>query len=142
MKVRYVTIWKLYGANALACANNDIEVIQLSDPTVAVRITANPEPYFVHIDDAAAISNCLINRFTGFFGGDLGLTFEEAFAAELARVKARRSIRTSSGVFVILEGDTESSSANFTLRNDSERFAVCFDAIDKSEIVELFRPSI
>jgi hypothetical protein len=44
MKARYVTVWKLHGANTLAAANNDVELARLSDPTVVVRITAGPEP--------------------------------------------------------------------------------------------------
>jgi hypothetical protein len=142
MKARYVTVWKLHGANTLAAANNDVELARLSDPTVVVRITAGPEPYFVRIDEAAAIANLLINGLTGVFGGYQGLTFEQAFAAELAKVKSYRSNQTLSGVFVILEGETEVSSPNFRLRKDDERFGVCFDAVNKSEIMELFRPSI
>jgi len=114
----------------------------LSDPTVVVRITAGPEPYFVRIDEAAAIANLLIKGLTGVFDGYQGLTFEQAFAAELAKVKSYRSNQTSSGVFVILEGETEVSSANFSLRKDNERFDVCFDAINKSDIMDLFRSSI
>jgi hypothetical protein len=142
MKAHYVTVWKLHGANTLASANNDVELARLSDPTVVVRITAGPEPYFVRIDEGAAIANLLINGLTGVFGSYQGLTFEQAFAAELAKVKSHRSNQTSTGVFVILEGETEVSSPNFRLRKDNERFGVCFDAVNKSKIIDMFRPSI
>jgi hypothetical protein len=142
MKTRYIGIWKLYGANSLASANKDIELAHLSGPAVIVRITADAEPYFARIDEAAALANRLINGLTGVFDGDQGLTFEQAFATELTKVKSRRSNQSSSGVFVVLEGETEVSSPNFRLRKDNERFAVCFDAIDKSKVMELFRPSI
>ena len=142
MKTRYIGIWKLHGANTLASANKDIELACLSDPAVVVRITADVEPYFARIDEAAALANRLINGLTGVFGGDQGLKFEQAFATEVTKVKSRRSNQCSSGVFVVLEGETEVSSPNFGLRKDNERFAVCFDAIDKSKVMELFRPSI
>ena len=142
MKTRYIGIWKLHGANTLASPNKDIELARLSDPAVVVRITADPEPYFARIDEAAALANRLINGLTGVFGGDQGLTFEQAFATELTKVKSGRSNQSSSGVFVVLEGETEVSSPNFRLRKDNERFAVCFDAIDKSKVMVLFRPSI
>ena len=87
MKTRYIGIWKLHGANTLASANKDIELACLSDPAVVVRITADVEPYFARIDEAAALANRLINGLTGVFGGDQGLTFEQAFATEVTKVK-------------------------------------------------------
>ena len=68
--------------------------------------------------------------------------FEQRFAAELKNVKTIRSKQTEKGVFVVFEGDANIPAPNFDKRRDTDRFAVCFDAMDKSEFRELLRLSI
>lgn len=46
------------------------------------------------------------------------------------------------GVFLVFEGGTNVSAPNLRMRKDTETLAVCFDAIDKSALRELFRPAI
>jgi hypothetical protein len=74
------------------------------------------------------------------FPSDQGSTFEEWFTKELGNVKASRA--NQKGVFLVFEGETNVLAPDFRMRKDTEKLAVCFDAIDKSEARELFGPAI
>jgi hypothetical protein len=142
MKAKYLAVWKLHGANTLATTTNNFELARLSNPTLIAVVTDNPEPYFLHIDQSAAIANQLIRGIAGIGGSDQHGTYDEQIAAEVETAKANRAKETSKGVFLVISGDKDVANPNFKLRRDTERFAVCFDAIDKPDVKEVFRPSL
>jgi hypothetical protein len=139
MKVQYVAVWKLHGANKLAADASTLELARLNDPALVASVTTDPEPYFLHIDRSAAIGTQLLK---GLFAPEKDGTPEERLAAELDSVKSRRAKQTGKGVFLVLEGETDVPAPNFETRKDTDEFAVCFDAIEKPEIRKSFRPSV
>ena len=140
MKAQYLTVWKLHGANTLATSVNNLEVARLNDPTVVAVITADPEPYFLHIDQSAAIANQLLRGLLSIGASDQHGTFDERISAELEVAKANRGKVTTKGVFLVVSGEKDVQNPNFKMRKNTERLAVCFDAIDKVELKEAFRP--
>ena len=82
--VQYVGVWRLRGANALAASTPSPEVAALTDPKLTAHLSAEPEPYFLHIDRAAALGTQLLK---GIFTPDGKGTFEEYLAAEIAGVR-------------------------------------------------------
>lgn len=140
MKARYLAVWKLHGANTLAAGTSNLELARLSNPTLVAVVTPDPEPFFLQIDQSAVIASRLLNGLIGVFAPNQGGTFEEWLARELGNVQASRA--NQKGVFIVFDGETNVSAPNFRMRKDTETLAVCFDAIDKSEVRELFRPAI
>jgi hypothetical protein len=140
MEARYIAIWKLHGASTLAAESSALELARLRNPTLVAIVTADPEPFFLHIDQFAVIGSRLWKGLMGAFTPDQGGTFEGWFASELGKVKASRA--NQKGVFLVFEGETNAPTADFRMRRDTEMLAVCFDAIDKSGIREVFRPAI
>ena len=138
-KAQYIAIWKLHGANTLAAGTDSLELTRLSDPPLLALVTTDPEPFFFHIDRSTAIATQLLK---GMFTPQEAGPFEEGLAAELQRVKATREKQSRKGVFLVLRGEKNIPAPNFNLRRDIENFSVCFDAIDKSEARDFFRPSI
>jgi hypothetical protein len=138
MNARYLAIWKLIGANTLVAGGN-LELVRLNEPRLVATVTADPEPFFPHIDQSVAIANRIWKGLIGVFASDQSGTFQQWFAAEVESVKAGRAHK---GVFLVFEGETDVPAPNFTKRRDTDVLAVCFDAIDKSELKEVFRQSI
>ena len=140
MKARYLAVWKLHGANTLAGTSN-LELARLSNPTLVAVVTPDPEPFFLQIDQSAVIAGRLLNGLIRVFAPNQGGTFEEWLARELGNVLASRA--NQKGVFIVFDGETNVSAPNFRMRKDTETLAVCFDAIDKSEVKRLLlRPAI
>jgi hypothetical protein len=134
MKAHYLAIWKLHGATTLATGTGNLELARLNNPTLVAIVTADPEPFFLHIDQSATIAARLWKGLNGMLAPDQGGgTFEEWFAVELQNVKASRA--KQKGVFLVLEGEANVPEPNFNMRRDTERLAVCFDAVDKSELI-------
>jgi hypothetical protein len=142
MKTNYLAVWKFYGADALAIDTTNLELARLNDPEIVAILTADPEPFFQHIDQSAVIASQLVKGLTGVFAPDQRGTFEERFAAKLENVRAGRAKQTAKGLFLVIKGETNVAAPNFTTRRDAATLAVCFDAVDKAEIRELFDPSI
>jgi hypothetical protein len=113
--------------------------VRLSNPTLVAILTDDPEPFFLHIDQSAVASG-LLKGLLGVSAPGQGSKFEEWFAGELGNVKASRA--NQKGVYLVFHGETDLPAPNFGMRRDTEAFAVCFDAVDKSEVRELFRPAI
>jgi hypothetical protein len=140
MKVKYIAVWRLYGVSKLLTdGGNNLDLARLDDPSVVSSVTANAEPHFLHIDRSAALATQLLK---GLFSPDKNGTPAERLAAELENVKARRAKQTEKGVFLVVEAEKDVSSPNFKTRRDTEEYAVCFDAVDKPEILDSFRPFI
>lgn len=138
MQARYIAVWKLRGANKLATEEPSLTLASLADPQVTATITANPEPHFFHIDKAAALATQLLK---GLFAPENG-PWEERLAGELGAVRARRAQQTGNGVFVVFDGKKKIPQPDFTARHDTDEFAVCLDAFDKTEIRAAFRPFV
>jgi hypothetical protein len=139
IKVQYVAVWRLSGANKLASPASSVELARLTNPTLVATVTVEPEPLLLHIDRSEAVSTQLLK---GLFARDKDGTPQERLAAELENVKARRSQETDKGVFLILEGETEIPAPDFKTRRDTDEFAVCIDAIEKPAIREAFQPVV
>jgi hypothetical protein len=139
MRAQYIAIWKLLGANTLQSETGSLELARLNNPTFVATLVADPEPFFQHIDQSAAIGSQLLSGILGF--GRTG-TSEERIAAEIESLQARRAGQSKQHVFLVLEGETSVPAPNFGQRKDTDGFAVCFDAVDKSQLRKSFLPSI
>jgi hypothetical protein len=139
VKVRYIAIYKLHGVNKLPEEAECTNVVKLQNPALTVILATNPDPYFLHVDKSAALGAQLLK---GIFAPDKEGTLQERLAAEIEDIKVRRAKRTGTGVFLIFEGEMDIPTPEFKARRDIDEFAVCFDAIAKTEIRENFRPSV
>jgi hypothetical protein len=138
VKVRYIAIYKLHGANRLPEESESLELLALQSPALTATLTTNPDRHFVHIDKSAALGAQLLK---GIFAPDKEGTLQERLAVEIEDVRARRASEAGAGVFLILDGEAEIPTPEFKARRDTEEFAVCIDAIAKPEIRDTFRPS-
>jgi hypothetical protein len=138
MKVRYIAIYKLHGANRLSEETESVELLALPKPALTATLTTNPEPYFLHVDQSAALGAQLLK---GLFAPDKAGTLLERLAAEIEDVKARRASQTGTGVFLVMDGEADIPAPEFKARRDTSEFAICIDAIAKPEIRGAFRPS-
>ncbi len=140
MNTHYLAVWKLYGINTLASGATNLELARLNDPKIVATLATDPEPFFLHIDQARVIASQVLNGLLSSLAQQD--TIEERLAIELKNVRTNRANQIGSGMFLIVKGETNVAEPNFEIRKDTETFAVCFDAIDKSAIKEIFRPSI
>ena len=138
-KVRYVSVWKLRGGSKLVTDKNSLLLARLNDPRIEAHVTTDPEPYFRHIDQSAAIGALFLK---GLFAENKKGSIQERIAAEIEVIKNGRKERTSAGVFLVLESIKNIPTPDFKIRRDTSEFAVCFDAVDKDEIRESFRPTL
>ena len=138
MKVRYIAVYKLHGANKLPDGANKVELLALKSPALTALLAAEPEPYFLHIDKSAALATQVLK---GIFAPDKQDTMEERLAAEIEHVRARRIKQAGNGVFLVLEGEADIQEPRFKARRDLEQFGLCLDDIDKPAIRESFRPA-
>lgn len=139
MKVRYVAVYKVHGANTLPDGAASADILTLRNPALTVMLTTNPEPHFAHIDKSAALGAQL---FSGFLAPDKEGTLKQRLTAEIDNVKASRAKRTGPGVFLVFDGETEVPAPEFKVRRDTEEFGICIDDIAKPAIREAFRPSV
>lgn len=139
MQARYIGVWKLHGANKLVDGSSDAEFATLENPEIKATITAEPEPYFFHIDRSAALGVQLLKS---LFAPDKAGTPEERLAAETENIRTNRANRTETGVFVIFEGATDIDVPEFRAHQDTDEFGVCLDSVDKPEIRETFQSFI
>lgn len=70
MKARYVAVWKLHDANTWAANISNLELARLRNPTLVAIVTADPEPFFLHIDQSAVIGSRLWKGLIGVFAPD------------------------------------------------------------------------
>lgn len=139
VNVRYIAIYKLHGANKLPEEAASAKLLASQSPAVTAILTDAPEPYFIHINKSAALGAQLLQ---GLFAPDQKGTWQERLAATVEEVKARRTEKTGTGVFLVFDGETDIPTPEFGLRRDTDDFAISFDAIAKSEIRESFRPFV
>lgn len=138
MKVRYTSIFKVRGANALPDGAESVNIVALKNPTIVATLTTDPEPHFVHVDRSAALATQLLKA---IFAPDKDGTIEERLLAEIENVKLGRATKSSKGVFLAFNGETEIPTPEFKARRDTDEFGLYLDDIPKSEIREIFRPS-
>jgi hypothetical protein len=136
---RYIGVWRLQGANALAPGVSNREIGALANPKFTAHITAEPELYFPHIDLGSALGTQLLK---GIFTPDDKGTFQERLAAEIANIKARRAQQTEKGVFVVVEGEADIGEPNLRDLREVDDFRICFEAFDKDEFLGAFRPVV
>jgi hypothetical protein len=139
IRVRYVAIYKIHGANKLPGGAESAALLTLTNPSISATLTINPEPHFLHINKSAALANQLLK---GIFAPDKEGTPEERLAAEVEAVKTQTAKEAGTGVFLVLEGQTEIDSPDFKHRRDLDDCAINLDGVDKSEIREAFRPAV
>lgn len=139
MKLHYHAIYKMRGANGLPGGVERTPLLALEKPDVTATLTMNPEPDFIHVDKSAALATQLLK---GLFAPDKEGTPEERLAAEIEQVRNRRAKQTEKGVFVVITGETEIPTPQFKHRRDTDEFAICIDAIPKSQAGDTFRPAV
>lgn len=138
MEARYVAIYKLLGLSKLLGKAEIQDFVALPDINATVKLTINPDPFFFHMDRAAALITMLMR---GVFGSTPG-TIEEHLAVEIEKVRTERQKSVKNGVFLVFEGTQDVASPHFKARRDTDDFAVCFDAIAKDKTREKFRPAL
>jgi hypothetical protein len=138
VKVRYIAIYKLHGANRLPDEAQSLELLALQNPALGATLTTCPEPYFLHLDTSLALGTQLLK---GVFAPDKKGTLQERLAAEIEEVKARRASQTGTGVFLVLNGEADIPTPEFKARRDTEEFAICIDAVAKPQIRGIFGQS-
>lgn len=139
VKVQYVAIYKLHAVNKLPEAAEGAILFQQQHPTLSAKLTMNPEPHFLHIENSAALGSQILK---GIFAPDIKGTLQERLSAEIEDMRASRAKRLGTGVFLIFEGETEISTPDFKARQDTEEFAVYLGNIGKGEIRKSFRPYV
>jgi hypothetical protein len=139
MEVRYTAIHKFLGISKLADNVETQPFVELSELNATTKLTTNPEPFCFHLDRANALATQLLK---GLFGTEQAGTPEERLDAQLEEVRANRQKQSKNGVFVIFEGSGDIESPDFKTRRDANEYAVCFDAYDKEEVRERFRPAL
>jgi hypothetical protein len=55
MKARYISVYKIYGANNLPEEAESVTLLDLRNPSATAILTKNPESHFIHIDVSAAL---------------------------------------------------------------------------------------
>jgi hypothetical protein len=136
---RYVAIYKIQGANKLPGGAESIALLTLKNPSISATLTINPEPYLVHINKAGAVATQLLKGMLA--SGNEG-TPEERLAAEVEAVKTQTAKEAGTGVFLVLEGQTEIDSPDFKHRRDLDDYAIDLDGVEKKSIREEFRPAV
>lgn len=139
MRARYVAVWKLHGANSLIAEQPDVVLASSTEPVVVAKITADPEPYFFHIDRAGALATQLLK---GLFSPEKEGSPAERVAAEIDVVKAGRAKQTRSGIFLVFEGEMDVALSDPVASQDTEEFTVWFNAVDKETVRSAFRPFV
>lgn len=83
MEVKYVAVYKLRGANGLSSDASSV-LFERESPKMIATLSADPEPYFAHIDRSLALGLQLLR---GRFGEMKEGTPEERIAAEIQRIQ-------------------------------------------------------
>ena len=104
MNAQYLAIWKLLGASTLATGTDKLELARLDNPTLVATVTADPEPFFLHIDQSAVIANQLMRGITGMFAPDQSGTFEERIAVAIENLNNRWKEGRRLGNAVLISG--------------------------------------
>lgn len=138
MKVRYIAIYRLYGANELPDEVKNADLLAVKSPSIRTILTSDPGPILEHIDKSAALGMLL---FKGAFAPEKAGTLQERLA-EIEGLRASRAEQPGIGIFLVFDGETEIPIPEFEMRRDTDDFAICMDAVDKSEIRETFHPHV
>jgi hypothetical protein len=138
MEVRCLAVYKLRGTNGLSSEAPSI-LFEGENPNVVATLTANPEPYFEHIDRSRALGTQLLG---GVFGGKKEGTYEERLAAEIKRIQTERQSKMTEGVYIVFEGSSEIDPPEFKARRDTDGFAVALDDVPKDELRKPFKVAI
>lgn len=139
MNVHYVSIWKINGANRLPVGVTSLDLVSMHSPNFVASVIADPAPHFVDIDKSMALGTLLLS---GLLGQGSEGTAEERLATEIEAVKARRGSQGQEGVFLVFKGETDRVQPDLTKCRHIETFGVCFDAVEKSMIREMFEPLV
>lgn len=139
MKAKYISIHKVLGATALPQDTEAACILRNDLPMLTATLVRNPEPYFVHIDRSVTLREQFLR---GLFGSGNGAGPNEALATGIADIKSRRAKETAPGVFLVFEGEIEAPTLTPGARRDTEDFTVCFDAVAKPEIRQVFDGSL
>ncbi len=133
----YIGVWRLFGANSLADGAASFELGMLGEPGADVRIVADPEPYFSHIDRSRALLGLVMK---GLFGDEHKRSARERFETELERVRIERLKEINGGAYLVIEGHLPGEPINPKLRGEAGDFTVTFDGVNKEAVRTAFRP--
>lgn len=140
MEVRYVAVFKLRGANGLS-GDDPLSLFEAENPNITASLTADPEPYFEHIDRSRALGLQLLS---GLFGDKKEGTPEERLATETARIQSERHGKksASTGVYLVFEGSDDIDPPEFKTRRDRDDFGISLDDVSKGELRKPFKAAI
>ncbi|MCA1442761.1 hypothetical protein I6F07_21565 [Ensifer sp. IC4062] len=136
MRLDYIKVWKLLGVSKLPA---EPPISRLGDPPMDFLLTADPEPYFVHIDKSRALANGLLK---GLFKGEEDGSLDERLVSEIGAAKARRAKNQRPGCYLIALAVTDAPEPKFEARRDGADFEVAIDGLDKEAVHKTYRPTI
>lgn len=139
MKVQYISVYKLHGANKLPEEAESASLVALQHPALTATLTTNPEPYFLHMDRSEGLRTQLLKPLYALKNEG---SLEDRLVAEIEGIRASRAKKTGAGVFLVFDGETNIPEPELKSRRDYNEFGICIDAIEKPEILEAFRPSL
>jgi hypothetical protein len=128
VRARFTAIYRLHGANTLPEEAESADLAALLNPTLTATLTTDPEADFLHVDRFAALGAQLLK---GLFAPNKESSLHDRLAAEIEDVKARRARKTRTGIFLVLDGETDIPAPEFRARRDTDEWAVALDAIGK-----------
>jgi len=137
MKIRFIAIYKLEGANKLPDGVESVGLLALQSPLITATLTINPEPYYLHIDRSFALGTLILKA---IFTPNKEGTLEGHLATEIKNVQERRAKLKGTDVFLVFEGEMDHPVPEFdTSYWGNDDFAVCLEAIDKGIVRAQFR---
>lgn len=136
MELRYVAVYKIRGSNGLSGDDSSL-LSEIQSPKLVATLTANPEPWFEHIDRAKALGTQILS---GLFSEKKEGTPAERLTAGVEIIKADR--KAPEGVYVAFEGEGDFEPPEFKARRDTDEFGIVLDDLSKSELRKPFKSTI
>lgn len=138
MKRRHVVVFRVLGITA---SNTDV-TIPVPAGGYGCVLTLNADPWLEASDRASAIGSLVLRAM--FIRGDGALKGmrEENVEAEAARIREERAGRMKSSHFLVLHRTDEATIELPRTSSETDRYVVCFDAIDKAALRRDQRPEV
>lgn len=138
MKRRHVVVFRVFG---IAGSNTDI-TIPLPAGGYECVLTQNADPWLEASDRASAIGSLMLRAMFMREDGTLKATPEERVEAEAARIREERAGTMKSSHFLVLHRTDEATIELPKTTRETDRYVVCFDAIDKAALRRDQRPEV
>jgi hypothetical protein len=132
VQLNYVKVWKLLGLNKLPA---ELPTSTLGDPPTNFSLTADPEPYFVHIDRWRAIARQGLKFFEDG-------SWEEWLDREIQAAKARRAEERQARCYLVAQAISDVYELSLSHRYDVGDFEVAADNLCQVSVGDKYRRAI